>query len=75
MTRAVRNVNEKLSEALIGLDPTFQSQIDQAMIDLDKTEKKVIYVLYELGSTIKQPFKMGALYSYSFKSLYCFKTL
>ncbi|KAA8543788.1 hypothetical protein F0562_022035 [Nyssa sinensis] len=38
--RAVRNINEKISEALIGMDPTLQSQIDQAMIDLDKTEKK-----------------------------------
>lgn len=42
MARAVKNVNEKISEALIGMDPTLQSQIDQAMIDLDKTEKKVI---------------------------------
>lgn len=40
VTRAVRNINEKISEALIGMDPTLQSQIDQAMIDLDKTEKK-----------------------------------
>ncbi|CAN1150671.1 Cytosolic enolase 3 [Linum perenne] len=39
--RAVRNINEKISEALVGMDPTLQSQIDQAMIDLDKTEKKV----------------------------------
>ncbi|KAI4382410.1 hypothetical protein MLD38_008380 [Melastoma candidum] len=38
--RAVRNINEKISEALIGMDPTLQTQIDQAMIDLDKTEKK-----------------------------------
>ncbi|XP_059626543.1 cytosolic enolase 3 [Cornus florida] len=38
--RAVRNVNEKISEALIGMDPTLQFQIDQAMVDLDKTEKK-----------------------------------
>ncbi|KAA8549354.1 hypothetical protein F0562_001038 [Nyssa sinensis] len=38
--RAVRNIDEKISEALIGMDPTLQSQIDQAMIDLDKTEKK-----------------------------------
>ncbi|KAJ9671572.1 hypothetical protein PVL29_025334 [Vitis rotundifolia] len=36
VTRAVRNVNEKISEALIGMDPTLQSQ----MIDQDKTEKK-----------------------------------
>lgn len=43
MARAVKNVNEKISEALIGMDPTLQSQIDQAMIDLDKTEKKVIF--------------------------------
>ncbi|XP_051113319.1 cytosolic enolase 3 [Andrographis paniculata] len=40
VTRAVKNVNEKISEALIGMDPTLQGQIDQAMIDLDKTEKK-----------------------------------
>ncbi|XP_052199131.1 cytosolic enolase 3 isoform X2 [Diospyros lotus] len=38
--RAVKNINEKISEALIGMDPTLQAQIDQAMIDLDKTEKK-----------------------------------
>lgn len=43
VTRAVKNINEKISEALIGMDPTLQSQIDQAMIDLDKTEKKVIF--------------------------------
>ncbi|KAF9591831.1 hypothetical protein IFM89_008481 [Coptis chinensis] len=41
VSRAVKNVNEKIAEALIGLDPTVQSQIDQAMIDLDKTENKV----------------------------------
>lgn len=40
VSRAVRNINEKISEALVGMDPTLQSQIDQAMIDLDKTEKK-----------------------------------
>ncbi|XP_057768503.1 cytosolic enolase 3-like isoform X2 [Salvia miltiorrhiza] len=37
---AGKNVNEKISEALIGMDPTLQVQIDQAMIDLDKTNKK-----------------------------------
>lgn len=41
VAKAVKNINEKISEALIGMDPTLQSQIDQAMIDLDKTEKKV----------------------------------
>lgn len=41
--RAVKNINEKISEALIGMDPILQSQIDQAMIDLDKTEKKVSF--------------------------------
>ncbi|XP_057548366.1 cytosolic enolase 3 [Amaranthus tricolor] len=38
--KAVRHVNEKISEALLGMDPTLQSQIDQVMLDLDKTEKK-----------------------------------
>lgn len=41
VAKAVKNINDKISEALIGMDPTLQSQIDQAMIDLDKTEKKV----------------------------------
>ncbi|XP_054818396.1 cytosolic enolase 3-like isoform X2 [Prosopis cineraria] len=40
VAKAVKNINERISEALIGMDPTLQSQIDQAMIDLDKTEKK-----------------------------------
>ncbi|KAG6789371.1 hypothetical protein POTOM_005468 [Populus tomentosa] len=40
VSRAVENINEKISEALIGMDPALQSQIDQAMIDLDKTENK-----------------------------------
>ncbi|GAU43679.1 hypothetical protein TSUD_254080 [Trifolium subterraneum] len=40
VAKAVKNINEKISEALIGMDPTLQSQIDHAMIDLDKTEKK-----------------------------------
>ncbi|XP_073138919.1 cytosolic enolase 3 [Henckelia pumila] len=40
VSRAVNNINEKISEALIGMDPTLQVQIDQAMIDLDKTDKK-----------------------------------
>lgn len=44
MTRAVKNINEKISEALIGMDPTLQSQLDHAMIDLDKTEKKVVFL-------------------------------
>lgn len=41
ISKAVKNINEKISEALVGMDPILQSQIDQAMIDLDKTENKV----------------------------------
>lgn len=44
VTKAVMNVNEKIAEALVGMDPTLQSQIDQAMTDLDKSEKKVILI-------------------------------
>ncbi|XP_043718338.1 cytosolic enolase 3 isoform X2 [Telopea speciosissima] len=40
VSRAVKNINEKISEALIGLDPIHQYQIDQALLDLDKTENK-----------------------------------
>lgn len=46
VTKAVRNINERISEALIGMDPTLQSQIDQVMLDLDKTEKKVNLKMY-----------------------------
>ncbi|KAL2898827.1 Cytosolic enolase 3 [Bienertia sinuspersici] len=48
VNKAVRNINEKISEALIGMDPTLQSQIDQVMLDLDKTEKKVIIAYVEV---------------------------
>lgn len=41
MNRAVKNINEKISVALVGMDPTLQSQIDQVLTDLDKTENKV----------------------------------
>ncbi|KAL8494560.1 hypothetical protein ACS0TY_025395 [Phlomoides rotata] len=41
VSRVVSNNNEKISEALVGMDPTLQVQIDQAMIDLDKTDKNV----------------------------------
>ena len=38
--KAVKNVNEKIAEALIGFDASEQAAIDQAMIDLDATENK-----------------------------------
>ncbi|KAM3231822.1 cytosolic enolase 3 [Capsicum chacoense] len=40
VNRAVKNINEKISVALVGMDPTLQSQIDQVLTDLDKTENK-----------------------------------
>lgn len=41
VSKAVRSINEKIAEALIGMDPTLQSQIDHTIMDLDKTENKV----------------------------------
>ncbi len=38
--RAVENVNTEICEAIIGLDATEQSFIDQTLIDLDGTENK-----------------------------------
>ncbi|GKB88150.1 cytosolic enolase 3 [Tanacetum coccineum] len=32
------NINEKLPQAIVGMDPTLQNQIDQAIIDLNKTQ-------------------------------------
>ena len=43
--KAVANVNEKIAIALVGMDPTQQAQIDKLMIDLDKTENKVLFSL------------------------------
>ncbi|OAY80083.1 Cytosolic enolase 3 [Ananas comosus] len=40
VSKAVNIINDKISEALMGMDPQLQSQIDQAMIDLDKTDNK-----------------------------------
>lgn len=36
--RAVENVNQEIAEAIIGMDPTDQEGIDQAMMDLDGGE-------------------------------------
>ncbi|MED6227373.1 Beta-enolase [Stylosanthes scabra] len=55
VAKAVKNINDKISEALVGMDPTLQSQIDQAMIDLDKTEKKA-----ELGANAILPVSIAA---------------
>ena len=38
--KAVENVNTKIKDALLGMDATAQSVIDQTMIDLDGTENK-----------------------------------
>jgi len=38
--KAVANVNGKIREALIGMDPYIQENIDNAMIELDGTENK-----------------------------------
>jgi enolase len=38
---SVRMINDKVSEALVGMDPQEQSQIDQAIMDLNKARHKV----------------------------------
>ncbi|MDP6580058.1 MAG: phosphopyruvate hydratase, partial [Vicinamibacterales bacterium] len=38
--RAVQNVNTEIRDALIGLDPTGQAEIDQTLRDLDGTDNK-----------------------------------
>ncbi|XP_031488942.1 cytosolic enolase 3 [Nymphaea colorata] len=40
VSKALKNVNEIISGALFGMDPTLQSEIDHRMIELDKTENK-----------------------------------
>lgn len=38
--KAVENVNEKIAEELVGMDPTEQVAIDELMLELDGTENK-----------------------------------
>ena len=38
----MENVNEKITEALVGLDATDQTAVDQAMLDLDGTPNKSV---------------------------------
>ncbi len=38
--KAVENINNEIAQALVGLDATEQSYIDQVMIDLDGTDNK-----------------------------------
>lgn len=40
VTRAVENVNTIIAQQLIGMDPLYQTQIDQALVDLDGTTNK-----------------------------------
>ena len=40
VTRAVRNVNTEIREALVGLDPTGQTEIDETLVALDGTDNK-----------------------------------
>ncbi len=40
VTRAVEHVNTEIREALLGLDPTSQGEIDQVLRDLDGTDNK-----------------------------------
>lgn len=40
VTKAVENVNSKISEALVGMDVTMQEDLDNKMIELDGTENK-----------------------------------
>jgi enolase len=38
--KAVQNVNESIAPELIGMDPTYQAEIDSLLIDLDGTDNK-----------------------------------
>ena len=40
VTQAVENVNDRLADALLGMDALDQAAIDQRMIDLDGSENK-----------------------------------
>lgn len=40
VSKAVNNVNTLIAERLVGMDPLYQTQVDQALVDLDGTTNK-----------------------------------
>jgi enolase len=61
--KAVKNVNEKIAERLIGMDALDQAAVDRAMIDLDKTEnKKLLGANAILGASLATA-KAAAVYT------------
>lgn len=58
--KAVANVNQIISKAVIGLDPQKQNDIDQALINLDKTEDKSRLGANAILSVSQACFELGA---------------
>src|SRR5690606_13960844 len=40
VSKAVNNIHTSIKEALIGMDPLYQTQIDQTLVNLDGTSNK-----------------------------------
>lgn len=40
VSKAVNNVNTEINQRLVGMDPLYQTQIDQSLVDLDGTTNK-----------------------------------
>jgi len=57
---AIRNVNEILAPAIVGMDPTHQYEIDQKLIELDGTENKTKYGANAVLSISNAVIKAGA---------------
>lgn len=58
--KAVANVNQIISKAVIGLDPQKQNDIDQTLISLDKTEDKSRLGANAILSVSQACFELGA---------------
>lgn len=61
--KAVANINDKISPQLVGFDPTKQTEIDQALIDLDGSKNKENLGANALWAVSQAVAKIGALVS------------
>ena len=61
--KAVANINDQISQRLVGFDPTKQTAVDQALIDLDASQNKVNLGANALLAVSQAVLKAGALVS------------
>lgn len=59
--KAIANVNQKISQKIAGFDPTKQTKVDQALVDLDGTSNKANLGANAILAVSQAVLKAGAL--------------